>query len=99
MSVELFIDPTKLYDRPKFASKTRGFCEGIGGRDPNQDRADIRCRQLFKTIVSNAGSTSEKRLISPKFVNMKTRGKAVSIGPLEYCGSGIPLKRTNGEIL
>jgi hypothetical protein len=33
-------------------------------------------------------------MVTENFVNMKTRGKAVAIGPLEYCGNGIPLKRS-----
>jgi len=91
---------TNLYDRPKFASKTRGYCAGVGGKDTSDDVYEVQQRQLSKTIVSNAATTTEKwDIISSKFVNMKTQGKAVSIGPLEYCGNGIPLKRTNGTVL
>lgn len=87
----------KPHGRPKFAHKTRGFCIGFGGKDSNND---IRQRQLFGTIISNTATKSEKRLmVSSSFINMKTRGKAVSIGPLEYCGNGIPLKRTNKSIM
>jgi hypothetical protein len=90
----------KLCDRPKFPRKTRGFCIGIGGKDSNSDDIGIRQRQLFTAIVSNTATTSEKRLmVSSMFISMKTRGKAVSIGPLEYCGNGVPLKNTNGSIL
>lgn len=72
---------------------------GING-DKDAIDADMRDRQLFQTIVQSAGSTAEKRLmVESKFVSMKTRGRAVSIGPLEYCGNGIPLKTTHKNIV
>jgi len=51
---------------------------------------------LFSTIIRNSGRIGYKKElgVSAKFINMKTRGKAVAIGPLEYCGSGIPLTRS-----
>jgi len=96
----ILISLVYLYDRLRFASKTRGYCTGVGGKDTSDIMFEVRQRQLFKTIVSSTASTTEKRgMISSKFINMKTRGKAVSIGPLEYCGNGIPLKKTNKSIL
>jgi len=54
---------------------------------------------LFSTIIKNGGTIGYKKGlgISERFVNMKTRGKAVAIGPLEYCGNGIPLPRSRGK--
>lgn len=87
-------------DRLKFTPRISGFCRGIGGRDTTNDYFGMQQHQLFKTIVSNTATTSEKRtMVSSEFINMKTRGKAVSIGPLEYCGNGIPLKNTNRAIM
>ena len=72
---------------------------GIGG-DKNAIDFELRHRQLFQTIVQSAANTAEKRvLVKSEFVNMKTRGRAVSIGPLEYCGNGIPLKTTHQLIV
>jgi len=83
--IEHAINLVNLYNRLKFPRKTRGYCVGVGGKDTSNDAFEDRKRHLFKTIVSNTGSTSEKRaMISSEFLNMKTRGKAVSIGPLEY---------------
>ena len=88
------------YDRPKHASKTIGYCPGVGKKDTSSDAYQVRQCQLFKTIVSNTANTTEKRnMVSLEFINMKTQGKVVSIGPLEYCGNGIPLKKTNKAIL
>ena len=85
--------------RPKFPCQTRNYCAGIGGAKGAVD-ADIRGRQLFSTIVQNTATTTGKRLmVSSAFVNMKTRGKAVSIGPLEYCGNGIPLNTTHNKVM
>ena len=70
---------------------------GIGGKDTTG--ADDRQSSLFKTIVSKTATTSEKRtLVVLEFVNMKTCGRAVSIGPLKYCGNGILLKKINQEV-
>jgi len=72
---------------------------GIGG-DKNATDAGIRQHRLFQTIVQSAASVVEKRLmVKSEFVSMKTRGRAVSIGPLEYCGNGIPLKTTHKHIV
>lgn len=69
-------------------------------KDERPDFASLRGSKLFITIVSNAaGSGAKATTFCPKFVNMKTRGKAVAIGPLEYCGSGIPFNLTRGGTL
>ena len=69
---------------------------GFGG-GKNANGVDIRASRLFMTIVLSAATVREKRLlVASEFVNMKTRGRAVSIGPLEYCGNGIPLTTTHG---
>ena len=73
---------------------------GFGGKDSNNGGIHIRNQQLFTTIVGNTATTTAKRImVSSNFVNMKTQGRAVSIGPLEYCGNGVPLKKTNQSIL
>jgi len=57
----------------------------------------LRGSKLFSTIVKNGAGPALKLKLSTRFINMKTRGKAVAIGPLEYCGSGIPMSRTRGK--
>lgn len=57
--------------------------------------ASKRRSKLFAAIVGKAATPAEKistSLVSMKLKNTKTRGKAVVIGPLEYCGNGIPFK-------
>jgi len=72
---------------------------GIGG-EKNATNTELRHQQLFQTIVQSAANTADKRaLVKSEFVNMKTRGRAVSIGPLEYCGNGIPLRTTHQLIV
>ena len=59
-------------------------------------------KQLFSTIVGNSATSSKKHsgvLVGMNYINIKTRGKAVAIGPLEYCGNGIPLKQNKGGTL
>ena len=68
--------------------------QGIRGRkEEDPERSELRGSKLFATIVSNSasGTAKAKMTLVSKFINMKTRGRAVAIGPLEYCGSGIPL--------
>jgi len=76
--------------------KTKPPCRGISGRDKDKDPILYQQHgaKLFSTIVRNsAGVAYKKELkVSGAFINMKTRGKAVAIGPLEYCGNGIPLR-------
>ena len=57
--------------------------------------------KLFSKIVGNSASTTAKRsgdMGTMEYINIKTRGKAVAIGPLEYCGNGIPLKQNRGKV-
>lgn len=56
--------------------------------------------KMFSTIVRNSATVTEKRglgKITMQFINMDSRGTAVAIGPLEYCGCGITLVPTRGK--
>ena len=81
-------------------NRAKPFRRGIGGKkDTDPELSQQRRAKLFSTIVqSGAGVVYKKGLgVSKKFINWNTRGKAVAIGPLEYCGSGIPLSRSHGR--
>ena len=46
--------------------------------------------------------TNTKRFLSTEtsqYIKKDSRGIAVAIGPLEYCGNGIALMPTNGSIV
>lgn len=86
--------------RPKHARKSRGYCIGIGGKDATDADPNLWEQHLFLRIVQNTANTTEKRLmVASAFINMKTRGRAVSIDPLEYCGNGIPLNTTHRGVV
>ena len=74
------------------------FYEEISGTDKAARYYPKRQAKLFATIVNNAASTSYKKnevsLVAQAFISFKNRGKLVAIGPLEYCGSGIPLQKS-----
>ena len=86
--------------RGKGFSKSKPSLKGITGKkDEGPELSKLQGNKLFSTIVNNNAGICAKLKLNPKFINMKTRGKAVAIGPLEYCGNGIPLSSTQGTVL
>ena len=80
--------------------RAKPFRRGITGKeDKDSELYQQRGAKLFLTIVNNSGAVGYKKGlgVSEKFINFRTRGKAVAIGPLEYCGNGIPLTRSRGK--
>ena len=94
----IFITNYNFYRSQGFHS-TKPFRRGISGKDKTSDLYQQRGAKLFATIVKSSGGVQYKKGfgVSEKFIDWKTRGKAVAIGPLEYCGNGIPLRRSGGK--
>jgi hypothetical protein len=90
---------TRSWQIPKAKAKTPRI--GISSKQTGENSGlqNQRKAKLFKRIIENgAGIAYKKGLgVGETFVNLKTRGKAVAIGPLEYCGSGIPMMRPRGK--
>jgi hypothetical protein len=74
---------------------------GITGKDNDNSLYPQQKKKLFKSIVENAAGITYKKehglLVHERYINPTTRGTAVAIGPLEYCGSGIPMSRPRGK--
>jgi len=90
--------------RSKNVTKSKKFIQGISGQKHQETPGDYAKRRvkLFSTIVNNNANINAKRSLSTEatqYMKMGSRGTAVAIGPLEYCGSGIALTPTNGDIL
>lgn len=94
-----------MFTRSEDFRRTKPYYEGISGKGKtNSGLSQQRGTKLFTSIVTSAGGVAYKRsqgkkglCVAERFVNFKTRGKAVAIGPLEYCGNGIPLKRSGRD--
>ena len=103
LSVAL-IDNLSCATRSQKFRRSKQPTQGITGREKNEDSTLYRQRmsKLFLTIVNNSATITNKRelgSVSSQFINMESRGTAVAIGPLEYCGSGLPITPTRGNTM
>ena len=94
---------TRGTKKPRTGVSGTADLNGLSGKDFKAVKKLVQERgaKLFASIVKNAGTVTTKRRlgVSNGFVSIKTRGKAVAIGPLEYCGNDIPMKESHGATL